>query len=350
VRYYDIKIQPPPKPGAAPGAATLHYTSYPGGIGGGNSGAALLGAPLTAFGIPGGGTSPYDPGALNIEFDTFVFPAATPMGGSTVRIEGISPALLTNAQQFAGQLLTLRAGMGPGLPLAKPQQAGLILQGQVLQAYGNWQATEINMSFVVYPAIYTLAAPGNIVLNWTAGTTLKSALQTTLAAAYAGVPINISIADTVLSHDEKHVASTLSGLARLLNDIVPGTQIVANGDTIRVFDSTYQPAPKPLLFEDMIGQPMWIRQATIQAKFAMRADIQVGDTIEFPQTSTAMPGFVQTARAAIPSAPNYQSAIKGKFAVQSIRQIGNLRQPSGDAWCTLVIAATLNATPIVKPA
>lgn len=262
------------------------------------------------------------------------------MGGSSITIEGIPPGILTNAQNFAGQSLTLHAGLGPGLPLAKPKQAGLIIQATILQAFGDWVGTHFAISFVIYPGFYTTEHPGNFVLNWRAGTLLSVALKNTLQVAYPGTQININIADTVLSHDEIHVCSTLSGLGRLLYNITPShVQIWQIGQAILVSDDSETPTPKPLNFEDMIGQPMWIEANTIQARFALRADLTPGDVIDFPQASTPLPGFVRTAISAIPSAKNYQSAIQGEFTVQSLRHIGNLRQPNGNAWCTVVNAA-----------
>ena len=339
MRFYDLKVL-----NAKTGAPMLHSTSYPGGVGGGATGPAFFGATAAAFGIPGLTQSPYDPGALNIVFSVFVYPQHTPMGGSAITLEGLPPAFLTNAQQFSGQQLELRGGMGPGLPLAKPAQAGLLLQGTILQAYGNWVGTEIYAAFVVNASTFTLENPGNFVLNWTAGTALATALKNTLSVAYPTATISMNIANVVQSFDEKHVCATLSNLARLLHDITPTkVQIVINGDTIFVFDATYKPKPTQLSFEDLIGQPQWIKPQIIQARFTMRADLQVGDTIEFPGAAGSGPGglggFVTTAQSAVPSMTNYQSAISGSFNVTAIRHIGNLRQPNGNDWCTVVYAA-----------
>ena len=160
----------------------------------------------------------------------------------------------------------------------------------------------------------------------------------------------MNIARIVQPHDEVHNASTLSGLATLINDITTsGVQIVIHGDTIQVYDNSYKPGPKQLDFLDMVGQPMWIQPQVIQVKFVMRADLQVGDVISFPQAansgSSGLAGFVQTAQSAVPSAQNYQSAIKGNFSVFSIRHIGDMRQPNGNSWVTVV-----NATVIEPPA
>lgn len=309
MRFYDLQITDPTS-----GKTTFSAGSYPNGT--------------------------YDPGALNVIFDLLVYPQATPMGASTILIEGIDPALLTNAQQFAKQQVTFKGGMGQGLPLANPAQQGLLAQGEVFQVFANWIGTEVNLALVLIPSSYTLANPGNIVLNWTSGTSLSTALQNTLKAAYPKASVQMNIADTVLSHDEKHNASTLSGLATLLNDITTtGVQIVINGNTIQVYDNTYKPGPKQLVFTDFVGQPMWIQPNVIQIFTVLRGDIQMGDILQMPQGYVNLPGFVQTTANAQPSLNNYKSAMQGNFIVQAIRHIGNLRQPNGNAWTTVINAA-----------
>ena len=76
----------------------------------------------------------YDPAALNIEYDALVGPYGTPNGASTVTVYGIPLQDLTQAQQFAGMTLELKAGMRAGLPLVNPAQAGTILKGTIFQS------------------------------------------------------------------------------------------------------------------------------------------------------------------------------------------------------------------------
>lgn len=308
MRFYDLKIVDPKS-----NQAVLHWSSYPNGT--------------------------YDPGALNVSFDVLTYQQAVPMGGSTIVIEGIPPTLLTNANDYSNMVCELRVGMGPGLPLATPSQIGLIAQGQVYQVFANWIGTEINLALVLMASTYTLANPGNIVLNWTAGTSLQSALQNTLRVAFPNATVQMHIRDIVLNHDEKHAASTLSGLARFVSDIT-GVQIAMRGNVISVYDSSYQPIAKTLDFLDFIGQPMWIAPNVIQVTTVMRGDIQMGDQIKMPENYPSLPGFVQTTTAAYPSQANYKSAIKGTFVVQSTRHVGNLRQPNGRAWATIINAAS----------
>ncbi|HUB48357.1 MAG TPA: hypothetical protein VMB73_25555 [Acetobacteraceae bacterium] len=339
MRFYDLKILNPA------GKTTLHYTSYPGGLSGSSSGPSAFGVTPSALGVSGFNQTPYDPGALNCRFDLLSYPQATPMGASWITLEGVPQNILTNAGQFVGQQLIFKGGMGSGLPLANPQQAGLLVQGYVYQAFGNREGTQLDLTFLLLGSTYTISNPGNIVLNWIAGTPLATALQNTLKTAYPNATIKMNISNIVLNHTEVHFCSTLTGLAQLLSDITStNIVIVANGTVITVTDNSFKPAMKQLVFTDFIGQPMWIDLNTILVKTVLRADIQNGDHIRMPPGFQNVPGFVQTAAQATTGGINYVSAIQGDFVVnEGIRHVGDFRQPSGHAWCSIIRAAALTS-------
>lgn len=312
MRFYDLAITNPNT-----NATLLHYSSY-------------------------AGLQP-NPTALNVILDLFVVTEAAPVGNSTITIEGVTPAILQNAKNYYKMQLSLRGGMGAGLPLANPKQAGLIASGEIIQVFGNWAGTEISLSMVLIPSPYTLQNPGNIVLNWRAGTPLATALQNTLSAAFPKSTIKINIGAYTLSHDEIGPFSTTTQLAQYLSGVTGGAvQMVVFGNTISVFDGSYQPPPIQLAFNDFIGQPMWLDPNTIQIKTTMRGDISVGSMVKMPVGFNSLPEFVQTTAASLPSFNNYQSAIQGQFVIYQVRHIGNLRQPNGNAWCSVfnAVAAT----------
>ncbi|WP_321899137.1 hypothetical protein [Paraburkholderia heleia] len=118
----------------------------------------------------------FNPAALQIEYDALIGPYGTPTGASTITVHGIPLQDLTQAQQFAGMTLELKAGMKAGLPLVNPAQAGTILKGLVYQSFGNWEGTDQTLDFVVIAGAYTNDDPGGFVLNWRAGTQLSDAL------------------------------------------------------------------------------------------------------------------------------------------------------------------------------
>lgn len=296
--------------------------------------------PMFAFGSHPNGQ--FDPGALNVEFDMPVLAYDTPAGGQTITIEGISLDTISQAQNFAGANIVVRGGMQAGLPLANPSQAGVILSGNIFQSYGNWQGTEMTLDFMVLPAIYTMGAPGNFVLNWTQGTPLSDALKTTLGIAYPGMPIMMNIgSNLVLDSDEHHYCSTLEELAGYIGNLTESAfggqrvTITIQSGKLVIYDKTYQPSPVQIQFTDLIGQPTWIDQQTMQVKTVMRADLQIGGMITMPKGFQNTPGFVNTWGSSLPSSNKYQSAFQNNFQVKELRHLGNFRSSDSSDWCTV---------------
>ena len=314
-RYYELTVTPQ---GASTPVRT--WSSHPNGI--------------------------YNPAAAQIEYDALVGPYGTPTGASTVTVYGIPLQDLTQAQQFAGMTLSLKAGMKAGLPLVNPSQAGTILSGLVFQSFGNWQGVDQTLDFVVIPGSYTSDTPGNIVLSWKAGTQLSAALQQTFSVAYPSLQVSMNISgDLVQSHDEIHVCGTLDELAQLVGDITEGifddrVQINIQAGKIIVYDGSYAPSPVQLAFTDLIGQPTWIGINMIQFKVVARADLQVGGIIAMPQGLQNQPGLVTTTQAAYPSTIKYQTTFQNNFIVQELRQIGNFRSSDAGQWVTIINAVT----------
>lgn len=312
MRYYDITLT---QPGSS--KAVRQWTSY------------LNGKP--------------DPGALNLMFDIPVSYYATPVGGQTITIEGISLADLSQAQDFAGMNLTLKGGMGGGLPLENKAQQGTIVQGTIFQSFGNWVGTEMTLDFVLNPAVFTNDNPGNFVLNWTKGQKLSDALRATLSAAYQKqkLPIDMRISDQwVADIDLPHSADTLEGLASQIAEQTadqpngPVNIAIQNG-RITVQDETYKPSPIQIAFTDLIGQPTWIDVNTMQIKTVMRADLLVGSEIKMPDGYLNAPGAVTTAAQSQPSSLKYKPTFTQSFLVTQLRQVGDFRSTDSGEWATI---------------
>jgi hypothetical protein len=286
----------------------------------------------------------FDPGALNIQFDILITPYDTPSGGQTITVEGISLSDLQQGTEYAGLNFSLKAGMAKGLPLANPTQAGLIAYGFIFQSFAKWVGTEMNLNFVVYPGAYTINQPGNLVLNWTAGTPLSSAIRQTLSTAYPGIPININISpNLVLDYDQVGYYANLNNLAQTVSSISQGlghqVYITFQNGALNVFDDTYKPTPIQIQFTDLIGQPMWIQSQIMQVALVMRADIQVGSYITMPKGFQNLPNFINTAGASLPSSFKYKSAFQGNFQVVEMRQLGDYRAADGQQWVTIINCA-----------
>lgn len=288
------------------------------------------------------------PGAMNVELDVPVTAFATPMGSAFVRVWGVSLDEIGQASDLNGAAISVYAGMSKGLPLANPKQSGLIVAGYVFQAFGNWIGTDQTLDLVIVPNP-TKSAPPNIVLDWKKGTALGDALKTTLSTAYPGYAINVATsANLVLPNDEAGYYSTLEQLAAYVKEVSQsilgttdynGVDVVLKETSFDVFDGTTQTAPKALAFQDMIGQPTWIGASEVQAKFVMRADLNVGDYVKFPTSP------VVSNAASVSPLVNEKLTFQGTFLVKNLRHVGNFRQADAASWVTVVDAASTKPVP-----
>lgn len=300
---------------------------------------SLGGLPISSL-LPNG---QYNPGALQVELDIPVTAYHQPSGQGFVRIWGIGLQQIGAAFDLNGCAISVSGGMSKGLPLATAAapEAGLLAQGKIFQAFGNWIGTEQTIDLIFIADTGTVEDQRNIVLNWQAGTPLATALQQTLSAAFPGMPINIAISNNlILPYAESSYHFSLQELAYLVNrmskvidpsDDYPGVQIAINGGTIDVWDGTQPPtAPvKAIAFQSMIGQPTWIAPLTIQVKLMMRGDLDLFQTVSLP------PSLVTTQASALTRFQD-QTSFSGNFQIQAIRHVGNSRQPDAASWVTVV--------------
>jgi hypothetical protein len=286
------------------------------------------------------------PGALNVEFDIPVVPMHTPQGQAYIRVWGIGLPMIGQASQLAGMSIVLSAGMQKGLPLANPAQAGVLIEGEIFQAFGNWQGINQTLDLIVQPS--GLQPNTGVSFNWPANTPLKSALQTTLTAAFPGYKPNFAdlTANLTQAAPEAGTYPSLTTFAQYLqqrtqpmgasstgNKNYPGVSIVVQSasKTLYVFDN-----PKKLVtlnFQDLIGQPTWINPGTINFKTVMRSDIAVGNKIKFPLGVQA-PFALTTAAAAPGLQASSKTAFQGVFEVNDIHYFANFRQPDAESWNT----------------
>jgi hypothetical protein len=333
-RYYDIRIY---APGVTTGKGTpfLEFTSYP-----------------TIAGIPQN-----DPGALNVLMDIYELPYALPQGMASVEIWGIPIALIGQANQLNQDFpnnkvytIEIYAGFQAGLPLNNAAQAGLILSGQIFQSFASWQGTTMTLDLVITPPGGTSQQNSQIVLNWKKGTPLASALAATFSNAFPTLKQSISInPNLILPNDEigfyfslPAFAPFLKGLtAAIIGGTYQGVDIAVTPTQITAFDGSTQTTPVNIAFQDLIGQPTWINNATIQFVCAMRADLNVNTFIAMPKgllgnpsNPFGAPGAVTTTTASQPQA-RQNIIFTGVFKIVSVHHMGEFRQASGDAWVTV---------------
>jgi hypothetical protein len=137
MRYYSIAIA------GAPGAFPARY-----------DGGAQWGTEVNGK---------HDPGAQQIEFQIEEFRPDLPSSDSTLTIHGVSFDQIKETGGLIGLPITIYGGMRPGLPLATQQarKAGLLMEGQIKKAWGNWVGTEMSIGLQFAPAGTSDASSGN---------------------------------------------------------------------------------------------------------------------------------------------------------------------------------------------
>jgi hypothetical protein len=301
-----------------------------------------------------------NPAAQNISFDVMTLPAAVAHGASFLTIEGVDLRDLSQVNNFKPTKdgpweFEMYAGMKGGLPLSARQPApGLLFGGIVLDAFGNWQGTEMNLSFLVAPGSYSILTPGNLVLDWQKGMDLSEALATMLRQAYPNRVLKMDIQSGMVNkHHSLHYTSSLKQMAEHVLETTrgwggvkdyPGVSIVVQDGTVMAFDSTNsgKQTPIQISYDSLVGQPTWIGAITIDIPVIMRSDISVGDVIKLPAGMSGMPGAVFTQAAMTNAFTNQQVMFSGLFYVIAVRHCGDFRSDDGSQWVTIIHATSIN--------
>jgi len=330
LRYYDIAI-------SQPGPGGLTYQT-------GNGLGFTLGNGGTTFTslLPNGQTNP---NALQVEFDFPVSNVHQPTGQFFARIWGVGLPMIGQASQLAGMDIVIRAGMKKGLPLANPDQSGIILEGSIFQSYGNWIGAEqhIDLVFNSNESVPDVKFSS----YWNPGTPAIDFITRTLNASFPGFAVVPNIIATLtppssafffyqdftafaqwVEEYTQKIGAQWSG-----NPLYPGVRmrLRSSSKKIYVFDNPDQ--NHNIAFQDLIGQPTWIGPNQMNFKTVLRADIDVGNSITFPQ-GVQQP-FAITATQTSPGAPaSSKTVFQGMFEVNKIHHFANFRQPDSMSWNT----------------
>lgn len=92
-----------------------------------------------------------DPGALNVQFSATTAGYASLKSTCVIQIQGIPIKSISQANNLNDKNITIYGGFQKGLPLANPQQNGIIFQGWIIQAFGNWLGTDMTLDLIVNP-------------------------------------------------------------------------------------------------------------------------------------------------------------------------------------------------------
>lgn len=298
-----------------------------------------------------------DPGALDIELDLPVAGFAQPMGGSgaSVTIWGISLQDIAQAKNFnpdlnAGKSFGIKVygGMQKGLPLANPQQSGLLASGTIFQAFGNWVSTDQNLVFIFFSEFGTK----NLSVTWKQGSKMADVITSTLQTAFPGYTSDIQISDSlVFPQDIPAHYTTIATFARWVQQTSAsilnppgstgiaraGVDIILKDKKFVVRDDTTPQQPKTISFTDLMGQPTWYGPHQISVNLVMRGDISVLDYIKLPPTQmTTLPASQSQSKG--------QSVFQGVFRVNQMRHVGRYRAPFGEAWITTLFVVDVPKT------
>lgn len=297
------------------------------------------------------------PGALNVEIQVQAYNQAAFRQGSFVRIWGVSLEELRSATNLYDFEITVKAGMQKGLPLANPAFAGVIIEGRVFQALGNWSGTDMTLDLMLIPPTGVGTKPLNFPFTWRQGSQLSEAIQSTLRTAMPDYTVKMAISpQLVATVTETGIYSRLDdfssavwklsqlkqfqGISPQGGGPYPGVHMTVRGKEILVYDRTQDyggatfNSPKEIKFQELIGQPTWISSTSINFKCAMRADMQVGDYVKLPE-KLAPPYVLTSQGAGLPNTPSRdRTTFSGKFVIQEMFHFGNFRQADAASWVT----------------
>lgn len=287
-----------------------------------------------------------DPNALQVDIDITVNSADTSPTSAVVRIWGVGIQKISQAGQLYGKTISVSGGMAAGLPLAKPQQFGLLSKGVIQQAYGEWEGVNQSLTIVFVPVGVPNSSTGpnqmppkvNLTFNALKGTPAAPAIQQALQSAYPGIKVNLgALQNIIFNENQVGFYPSLQKFAYYLRRITQqtvggnywGVSIDATQGSLNIWDSGT--GNTTIVQEDLVGFPVWIEPRKIQVKTIMRGDLRQASNITLPQT------WVNTAQGGAPQGSyfNQQGLFSGTWTIFSIRHVGSSRAPSGDAWVSI---------------
>jgi hypothetical protein len=312
-----------------------------------------------------------DPGALDIEFDVEISAGGASTG--SLKIYGIPQNIISQAVNFTNLGVRLYGGFTNGLPLANDQviHQGLIANGLIYPAFGNWIGNELSLEFIIKPGdVSGSGGPTdvkNIIHNMPQGTPLSSAIQTALSTAFpnSSFIVNISNALTLNYPDQGFYQSIeqYQNYFKSLSHSILGTPTTTGYQGAQIFPTGYgqyvvtdftNPGNTiPIQFEDLVGQPTWIDVNTIQVKTVLRGDINsawasgnnVSITLPNPLLVTTLGQGALTYSVAGLNNNNSNTfehgnvlLFNGSWLVNKVRHVGKFRQPTGESWVTIINA------------
>jgi hypothetical protein len=323
-----------------------------------------------------------NPAAQRIVMDLPTTFFHAPGQNSFIRMYGVGLVEIGQSWSLTNLNIEVYGGMAAGLPLANPDQAGLLVSGQIFQAFGNWIGTEMTLDIYLYyggsspssaattgspnssptktlPSAYD--TPANIVFNWIPGQPMMLAIVNALSQAFPQYDIVGDINPNLIRNGAADVGyfSTLRQFADYINqksisvlkgyqpstiptsnDYYQGVSITLQDGVFTIIDGTVTLAPKAIEFFDLIGQPTWSQPFTVQVTCVMRSDISVGDYVTLPPglgtiTSEAQSNYYSPGNTNTYAQSRQSSIFSGTFQVLAVRHVGDHRAEDATGWVSI---------------
>ena len=266
------------------------------------------------------------------------------------QIGNYNPVITSDGRKVQLCGIAIQVGMSKGLPYANPKQRGIILEGAIIQAFANWQGTEVTLDLVIVPGYVDPNALRNIPFNWyskSQNQELTDAVKTALKIAYPTANINGSFSSGLIYTEDTQgqnfdlltLSSTINQISKTIkkDPTYTGAVITVNSEGFFLTDSAITPAAtRQIAFTDVIGNLTWLGINTIQAKVVMRGDLNIGDYISF-QSGIPVLNVVN-------NNSQYRNRISfnGVFFITKLHHVGSSRQADGNAWVTIIEAIIPN--------
>ncbi|VFS51409.1 hypothetical protein [Budvicia aquatica] len=272
---------------------------------------------------------------LHVVFDIPTLGLDAGIAGASLAVFGLPLSILRHAVNLRGARITMYGGFQDGLPLANPEQSGVVVNGWISMAYGNWVGVNQSLNLTISP-IPWLTEEGKgiaITLSGERGDKLSDVIRRGLTPAFPEeFPIKINIRDNLILREPLKVPCyTIFAVAVQIKRIVQslsggdtsyaGIRVVAHKGSIEISDDSYEPEEKDIAAKDLIGQPCWLGPMVMSFKTPLRTNLSINDRVKLPESLlSGSPLVVGSQQSKLPESARLN--FSGIFQIIAIRHIG----------------------------
>ncbi|QDH14160.1 hypothetical protein E3E12_08115 [Formicincola oecophyllae] len=297
----------------------------------------------------GGPNDEFDPGALDIAFTLGSMDQAV-SAATKVTLHGVGAETVQRAARLEGKFVTLRGGMGRGLPHSDPKTAGLLLRGVIITATGKAEGTAQYLELYINPILEPPASTA-ITARARKGTSLQGALAMGLGQAYGKVrgykpPTFLVAKDVETTMDVTVTGRKISEFAKQMaracrnEGVAPWTLYnMPDGSFLVTDGAKAQPHPVRTIKPDvLLGRPTMAGPGQMNFTTALRADIALNDLVLLAgggAAETVNQGTVLKAFTGNPQpCGRHSNALAGQWMVVGVEHVGHFRSTDGMQWAS----------------